>query len=87
MAANSLLRTVVPKDYPHGFIFVVDQIAIILEDHPILVVKLDPDEGLGKEFRAVPSEVGDIAANLSIANMDFEDFSDSVDGNGMFRGF
>ena len=33
------------------------------------------------------TEVALIEANLSIANMDFEEFADSVGPDGVFRGF
>jgi hypothetical protein len=35
----------------------------------------------------LPSQIQAIENNLSIANMDFEDFADSVDADGVFRGF
>ncbi|MCA9079614.1 MAG: hypothetical protein KDA58_03605 [Planctomycetaceae bacterium] len=38
-------------------------------------------------FRALPASVQSIENNLSIANMDFEDFADSVDADGIFRRF
>lgn len=41
----------------------------------------------GRTFRALPSEVNGIESNLSIANMDWEDFAESVDDDGVFRGF
>jgi hypothetical protein len=39
------------------------------------------------EFRAIPSQIQGIENNLSIANMDFAEFTDSVDEDGVFRGF
>jgi hypothetical protein len=44
-------------------------------------------EPIGRTFRAVPAEVEPIVANLSLANMDFSDFADNVDADGIFRGF
>lgn len=38
-------------------------------------------------FRAMPNQVPSITANLEIANMDFHEFADNVDGDGVFRGF
>jgi hypothetical protein len=35
----------------------------------------------------VPSRACDIENNLSLANMAFHDFADSVDPDGVFRGF
>lgn len=44
-------------------------------------------EDVGRTFRAIPQEVEPITANLSIANMDFSDFADNADADGIFRGF
>ena len=41
----------------------------------------------GRAFRAIPSEVEPIVANLAIANMDFSEFADYADEDGVFRGF
>jgi hypothetical protein len=41
----------------------------------------------GREFRCEVGEVASIEANLSIANMDFEEFADGVEDDGVFRGF
>jgi hypothetical protein len=40
----------------------------------------------GQAIRCVVGEVADIEANLSIANMDFEEFADSADPDGVYRG-
>jgi hypothetical protein len=42
---------------------------------------------LGRTFRCAAREVAAIEANLSIANLDFSDFADSLDDQGVFRGF
>ncbi len=41
----------------------------------------------GRAFRCAVGEVASIEANLSIANMDFSDFADNTDSDGVFRGF
>jgi hypothetical protein len=41
----------------------------------------------GREFRCEVGEVASIEANLSIANIDFEEFADGVEDDGVFRGF
>ena len=79
------LLELIPKDYNHNFIVVVDQTAISLPDYPLLIVDLY--ERSGHEFRAIPSQIQGIENNLSIANMDFEEFAQSVDESGVFRGF
>lgn len=79
------LLELIPNDYAHSFIIFVDRTAISRPEHPLLVVDLY--EKSGREFRALPSQVQGIENNLSIANMDFEEFADSVDQDGIFRGF
>jgi hypothetical protein len=79
------LLALIPDDYNHSFIIVADQIAISRPDHPLLVVDLY--ERSGQVFRAVPSQIQGIENNLSIANMDFEEFAGSADEDGIFRGF
>jgi hypothetical protein len=41
----------------------------------------------GRVFRVVPSQILGIENNLSTANMDFDEFADSVGEDGVFRGF
>lgn len=41
----------------------------------------------GQAFRSVASEVAGIEANLSIANMDFSDYAEDANEDGVFRGF
>jgi hypothetical protein len=79
------LVTLVPKDFNHTFVFVVDQRALSHPDHPILVVDLSEDPGAS--FRVIPSEMWGVENNLSIANMDFYEFAENVDPDGVFRGF
>ena len=67
------------------FIFVADQVAHLDPEHPILVV--DCFEDPGRMFRVIPSAAWGVENNLSLANMDFEDFADAVDARGIFRGF
>jgi hypothetical protein len=67
------------------FLMVVDDLTIRSPEHPILVVDLGREPG--REFRAAPAAVQSIENNLSIANMDFAEFADAVDEDGVFRGF
>lgn len=76
----------VPEGYPHSFIIVANRAAMAPQDRTLLVVNLH-GEGAGKHFRAVMSEMWAIENNLSIANMDFADFANAVDRNGVHRGF
>jgi len=67
------------------FLMIVDDATVRWPEHPILVVDLWHEPGRG--FRAVPAAVQSIENNLSIANMDFAEFADAVDEDGIFRGF
>ena len=82
---KSQLLELLPSDYDHTLLIVADKNAISLPDHPLLIIDLY--EGSGNEFRALPSRIQGIENNLSIANMDFEEFAGSVDEDGVFRGF
>ena len=75
----------IPKNYNHTFIFIVDRTTVSHPDHPLVV--MDLYGGSGHEFRAIPSQIQGIENNLSIANMDFEEFAEAVDEDGVFRGF
>jgi hypothetical protein len=79
------LMALVPDDYGHSFVCVVDRTAVVNPEFPVLIIDLY--EARGRSFRAIPSKIQSIENNLSIANMDFEDFAESVDADGIFRGF
>ena len=79
------LLELIPANYNHTFILVADKTAISHPEHPLLIIDLY--ERSGHEFRAIPSQVQGIENNLSIANMDFEEFAEAVDEDGVFRGF
>jgi hypothetical protein len=75
-----------PDDYEHPVIFVADQVTMTAPDHPLLVVDLH-EAAAAKAFRSTPRQVQAIENNLSIANLDYADFANSVDADGIFRGF
>ena len=79
------LAALAPEDHDRTFAFVVDRVALEHPEHPILVVDLYDEPG--RTFRVIPSQVWSVENNLSIANMDFEEFAEAVDGDGVFRGF
>lgn len=68
-----------------AFVFLADRETMVNPEHPALVVELR--DGSGRTFRVVPGEMWGVENNLSICNMDWEDFSESVDADGVFRGF
>ncbi len=79
------LLQLIPENYVHSFIILVDHTAISQPEFPLLIIDLDEEPG--REFRAIPSQIQGIENNLSISNMDFAEFADSVDEDGVFRGF
>jgi hypothetical protein len=83
--ASNALATVLPPGYNQTFILLADQVTMTHREHPLLVVDLFEDSF--REFRALPSQVQGIENNLSIGNMDFEEFAEAVDTDGIFRGF
>jgi hypothetical protein len=97
-AIVDLVRSL-PDSYPGMFCFVVDRQCIENPEHPILVVGFYPSDGESFDrlprntpekdiatFRALPSQIWAIQANLSLANMDFEEFAGAIDADGVFRG-
>ena len=48
------LRNLIPEDYVHSFIMVVDSMAITDVDHPLLILDLLKDG----EFSSVPTQIG-----------------------------
>jgi hypothetical protein len=100
MEPDNLIHAL-PDDYPGFLCFIVDSTTLTNDEHPILVVGFSPNSlNLEdyqrppkqtpltdiKTFRAIPSTIQSIENNLSIANVDFEEFAESVDDDGVFRG-
>ncbi len=81
---QDLLKTIPGLD-EYGCIFVADSTAMSSAEHHLLV--LDPFNPDGKTFRVILSEAWGVENNLSIANMDYSEFADSADSDGVFRGF
>ena len=67
------------------FVFIVDRTTFTNPEQPVLVVDLCNE--LGRTFRIIPSEMWGVENNLSLSNMDFFEFADNVDADGVFRGF
>ena len=68
----------------HAVLFVADEVTMTHPERSVMCVDLFAPERM---FRVVPSELWSAENNLSIANMDFEEFADAVDSDGIFRGF
>jgi len=84
-ASCEQLLSSLPSDSIHGFFFIADKVCMQHSDHPLMVV--DSYHERGRMFRAIPSQIFGIQSNLSLANMDWEEFADNVDDDGVFRGF
>ncbi|WP_340539124.1 DUF6924 domain-containing protein [Nocardioides sp. GXZ039] len=69
-----------------GYVLLADATTMATPDDPT-VLYVDLDEDPGRSFRCAAPEIASIEANLSIANMDFEEFADAVGEDGVFRGF
>jgi hypothetical protein len=74
-----------PPGYRQSFLLVADAVTLASAEFPILVIDLRRQRG--RTFRAIPSAIQSIENNLSIANMDFFEFADAADADGIFRGF
>ncbi|GGY77646.1 DUF6924 domain-containing protein [Streptomyces omiyaensis] len=68
-----------------GDVFLADATTMSEPDHPLLAVDLSEEPG--RTFRVPARWFPDVSANLTLANMDFAEFADAVDGSGTFRGF
>ncbi|POX50543.1 hypothetical protein C3489_22035 [Streptomyces sp. Ru71] len=67
-------------------VFLADATTLTDPELPLLAVDLHDEPG--RTFRVPVRWYADIAANLSIANMDFADYADAADASsGTFRGF
>ncbi|QIZ38225.1 discoidin domain-containing protein [Saccharopolyspora sp. ASAGF58] len=82
LTAEQLVQLVPPGvDWP--FLMIADKMTMESAEHHVLVVDLDDDDV--RTFRATPLAAAEIENNLSIANMDWEDFADSADDDGIVR--
>ncbi len=85
LSAEQVLARIPPDSRSHTFLFIVDRLVIVHPEHPILVI--DALWQRGRTFRVVPSEMWSVENNLSLGNMDFEEFADAIGPDGIFRGF
>ncbi|MEU7897127.1 hypothetical protein AB0B45_30210 [Nonomuraea sp. NPDC049152] len=79
------ILALVPDGYENSILVVVDETTTASAELPLLVIDLVEEHG--RTMRVIPAELPSIQANLSIANMDFSEFADNVDDDGVFRGF
>jgi hypothetical protein len=67
------------------YLFIAD--ATTMDDAERSLLAVDLYEEPGRTFRLPPRWYADVSANLSIANMDFNEFADAADEYGTYRGF
>ena len=84
LTGQELLQSI-PSLNEYGCVFVADAMTMSTAEHHLLV--LDPFNPTGETFRVIPSEAWGVENNLSLANMDYIEFADSADSDGVFRGF
>lgn len=84
-SVKELVALATRAGYQGSVLFVADSTTMTDPERSLLVIDLWDEPG--RTFRVVPGEMWAVENNLSIANMDFADFADSVDPDGTFRGF
>jgi hypothetical protein len=74
----------VPEGFDQPILIVADRVTLTSPEMPLLVIDLWEEHG--RVLRVVVEALCDIENNLSISNMDFEEFAAAAE-NGVFRGF
>ncbi|WP_380159756.1 DUF6924 domain-containing protein [Kineococcus sp. R86509] len=70
---------------PYVLLVLADATTLSSPEMPLLV--LEVRDGAVRELRVAPQALASVENNLSIANMDWEDFAGAADPDGVFRGF
>ncbi|MBQ0892693.1 hypothetical protein KBX37_06170 [Micromonospora sp. U56] len=66
------------------YLFFADATTMTDVERPLLAVDLAHEPG--RTFRVPPRWFTDVSANLTIANLDFDEFADAADSSGTYRG-
>lgn len=78
-------------DVSMSYVFLADTETIGHPEHPVLAINASATVRRGMEqgrtVRVIPSAMWSIENNLSIANLDFADYVENADPDGIFRGF
>ncbi|WP_254512831.1 DUF6924 domain-containing protein [Anatilimnocola floriformis] len=96
---EKIFAALAADEIPSGFCFVIDRRCLTDPEHPVLVlgevtdwdnwdeaVDEDPPK-VNLAFRALPRKIQAIQNNVSIGNMDLEEFAQCADADGVFRDF
>jgi hypothetical protein len=70
---------------PHALLIVADKLSIASPEQPLLCI-YGGEEGT-EQLRVVAEELWSIENNISIANMDWVEFTSAAADDGIFRGF
>jgi hypothetical protein len=70
---------------PDSLLIVADKLAITSPEQPLLCIH-QGDEG-SEQLRVIAEELWSIENNISLANMDWDEFTGAADDDGIFRGF
>src|SRR5579859_4844520 len=65
----------------NAVLFIADQVTLRDPEHPILCIALPPS---GRQFRVIPGALWSVENNLSLANLDFEDFCEAAGPDGIY---
>jgi Domain of unknown function (DUF6924) len=68
----------------HSILLVADSTTMHHPERPVLCFDLMSSK---KPFRVILPELWAVENNLSLANLEYDDFAGSVDADGIFRGF
>jgi hypothetical protein len=79
------VRALLPEHSDHSYAFVIDRRTLTDSDHPVVVVDLAGKKH--KTFLAAAASLAEVDDNLSLGNMDFDEFARAVRADGLFRGF
>jgi len=85
LTKDRIMAVASAADYPHSYLVVADDVTFASSEHPLLVIDLYEEPG--REFRCTPEDLYSVSANLDISNMDYAEFAEAVEEDGVFRGF
>jgi ectoine hydroxylase-related dioxygenase (phytanoyl-CoA dioxygenase family) len=75
----------VHKDVGSAVVFIADAQSMEAPEHTILCI--DTRNANAASFRVIPSELWGPENNLRLGNMDFDEFANEAQADGVFRGF
>ncbi|WP_329061452.1 DUF6924 domain-containing protein [Amycolatopsis sp. NBC_01480] len=68
-----------------ALLVLADRAALASPELPLLVVRVSPHEN--GQLRVIPAQLWSVENNISLANMDWAEFTSSADADGVYRGF